>query len=130
MRTKYISTDEIKSKFNKKIIFSMIILFIGLSINVIPAALISREQSKTTRIRMELSDRRDNNLALRTDFAQRYSIEEIEKTAREKLLMGEPGPSQIIFINVPKQSHVVFSVEDEKDDLDNIWWQEFADIFR
>jgi hypothetical protein len=68
---------------------------------------------KITQTRRELAAQRELNAAFRTEMTQRYSLDEIERIARERLGMNKPDASQIITIHVPKQSHTVLNNEED-----------------
>jgi hypothetical protein len=130
MRARFIRIDDKRYRLNFIIVFSVILIFGGLIAVVVPSALIASTQAQIARERAALQDRRENNAALRATFTQRYSIDEIGQAARERLFMRPPGPSQIIYIDVPKQSHVVFSVEEDHVEENEPWWRGIANFFR
>ena len=66
-------------------------------------------QLRTQQARNELAAQRDANDSLRTEITQRYSLDEIAKIASGRLGMNKPDASQIVYINVPKQSHVMLN---------------------
>ena len=55
-----------------------------------------------------------------------YSLEEIERMALERLGMARPDPSQIIYINVPPISHVVFNPDADILPRSTSFWEEMG----
>jgi ribosomal protein S13 len=66
-------------------------------------------QVKIRNARKILTEEQDNNEVLRSVISQRYTPDEIKRIAIDRLGMNAPDFSQTLYINVPKQSHVVLS---------------------
>jgi len=101
-----------RSRSPLKMIFTIILILAGGIGIVLSNAVIYDTQVETNQLRRELAAQRENNAAVRTEITQRYTLNEVERIAKEKLDMNKPDASQIIYINVPKQSHVVLNDED------------------
>jgi cell division protein FtsL len=81
-------------------------------------------------VRREIQEQKEANISLRTEITQRYTLDEVARQALGRLNMNEPDPSQIYYIEVPKQSYVVLNpdIQEETDDT-NYFWQGIVRFF-
>jgi len=70
----------------------------------------------------------DTNNAMRTQLGGRYTLEEIEYIAFHYLGMSHPDPSQIIEINVPRQSHVVLNTAGNTQQQNNSFFRDIREF--
>jgi len=112
-----------------KTVFTLLVIFVGAIFVTISSAMIGDINVKINDKRAKLQNQREVNAALRAQSTQKYTLEEVERLARENLGMNKPDPSQIIYINVPKQSYVVIS-DDIISAEDSIsWWDKLSRFF-
>ena len=78
----------------------------------------------------------DNQLIINHDLesqlsvAERYTREEIERLAYERLGMSEPDASQIFYFDVPSQSFVSMSINAQSHEpSENYFWQGIRAFF-
>jgi len=126
-------TTPIRFFFSPPIIFTIILIFVGALGSVIAAAHMADARRDVTQARQHRDAQLDANRALLAQMPQPFTMEEIEQIARERFGMGRPDPSQIIYINVPPVSHVVFNPYANILPDDSTFWEElrvfFTDIF-
>ncbi|MCL2364662.1 MAG: hypothetical protein FWC71_08375 [Defluviitaleaceae bacterium] len=119
--------------FSPPIIFTIVLIFVGALGSVVAAAHMADARREVTQARQARDAQLDANLTLISQMPQPFTIEEIEQIARDRLGMGRPDPSQIIYINVPPISHVVFNPHANILPDDTTFWEElrvfFTDIF-
>jgi cell division protein FtsL len=111
-------------------VFTLLLIFVC----ALGSALISAQMT-TTRHEVTLARQRrdaqlDANRTLAGQIPQPYTLEEIERIARERLDMARPDPSQIIYINVPPISHVVFNPYADVLPQSTTFWEEIGTFFR
>jgi cell division protein FtsL len=94
-------------------VLTLILILAGGLGSALSYAVIYDTQVKITQAQRELTNQREVNTAIRTEITQRYTLNEVEWIALNRLGMNRPDASQIIYIHVPKQSHVVLHNEDE-----------------
>ena len=115
------------------IIFTIILIFVGALGSAVAAAHMANTRREVTQARQARDAQLDANRTLISQMPQPFTMEEIEQIARERLGMGRPDPSQIIYINVPPMSHVVFNPNPNILPEDTTFWEElrvfFTDIF-
>jgi len=126
-------TTPMRSFLSPPIIFTIILIFVGALGSAVAAAHMANTRREVTQARQARDAQLDANRALASQMHQPFSTEEIEQIARERLGMGRPDPSQIIYINVPPISHVDFNPVANILPDDSRFWEElrvfFTDIF-
>jgi len=115
------------------IIFTIILIFVGALGSAVAAAHMANTRREVTLARQERDAQLDANRTLLSQMPQPFTLEEIEQIARDRLGMGRPDPSQILYIYVPAISHVVFNPYANILPQDSTFWEElrvfFTDIF-
>jgi cell division protein FtsB len=116
-----------RRRISFRIIFSLILIGLGGIGSALTYAVIYDVQVKITQTTRAYNAQREENAALRAQLGERYSLAEVERIAREELNMSEPDASQIIHIQVPKESYVVLNDGDEvTEDTENYFWEGLA----
>ena len=117
-KTIFRNRDDGKNRISFMISFTIIlILAVGVGAALF-YAVIYDTQVKTTQVRRDLAAQRETNAALKTDVTQRYTLDEVERIAVERLGMNKPDSSQVIRIYVPKQSYVELNNDTDGGDVD------------
>ena len=118
--------DETRPKFrvNVAVIITAVIILFGILSSLMIAAQMSDMRRELTQARNARDAALDANRTLASQLPQPFTIEEIEQKARERLGMNRPDPAQIIYINVPPMSHVVFNPDADILPQDSSFWQE------
>ena len=108
---------------------SLIFLFFACGITLaVPYAYISDLQRQIAATNRKTTEQRDENSAINAKNMQGFNIAEIERRALEELHMNKPDPSQIIHIEVEKNTHVQTNGAKSKDEP-NGWWDRFLSFF-
>ncbi|MCL2499659.1 MAG: cell division protein FtsL [Defluviitaleaceae bacterium] len=106
------------------LVFTVIIMFVGALGSAAAAALMANTRQELAFERQRLNAQLDANRILAGQIIHPFTLEEIEREAQERLGMARPDPSQIIYINVPPVSHVVFNPEADILPRDSTFWEE------
>jgi len=122
-----------RSFLSPPIIFTIILIFVGALGSAVAAAHMANTRREVTQARQARDAQLDANRTLLSQMPQPFTLEEIEQIASERLGMGRPDPSQIIYISVPPISHVVFNPDTNILPADTTFWEELrvfvTDIF-
>ena len=104
-----VENEQGQYRMPRNLIISLFVIFAcALAIVLTHAQITGMErQIAQERIRLHLLDEYNRNLE--SQIGGNYTLEEIEYIAIMRLGMTPPDPSQIIEINVPRQSHVEFN---------------------
>lgn len=94
-----------------RVIFTVVLIFAGGLGTAFTFAYLQNMRQQIDRQHVAIQLQRDENTAARAAMAQHLTVEEISRIAQEELNMGLPDASQIVRINVPRQSYVVQSSE-------------------
>ena len=117
----YVKFDTRLYRIPFAIIFTIILIFAG---GVGTAFTFAYQQDLRRQIyivREEILTQRAENVATQAIIAPNLTYEELSRIARERLNMGHPDVSQIIRINVPRQSYVVQSEAPARVEPQNMW---------
>ena len=115
-----------------RIIIALIVVFIGAIGSAFSYAQIHNVEQEIEVSRQALASQRIANSNLEAQITRNYTREEIESLASERLGMGPPDPSQIIYFRVPHQSGVLLSTyaPHQLYEADTGFWQGIVDFFR
>ena len=116
-----------KGKISVKLILTLLFIFLAAMGSAFSNAVIGDVRNRIGAARRELTSEREANAALRAQITQKYTLDEVERIAKEKLGMNKPDASQIIWIEVPRQSHVVLNDEREAYESDSGFFKRIAD---
>jgi cell division protein FtsL len=110
---------------------TLFIIFMGILGIAFTYAFTDETRRQITQVHRERQEQNETNIALRTEMAQRYTLDEVAKLAGERMGMNTPDSSQVIYIEVPKQSYIVLNqnTEDEADEI-NYFWQGIVSFFK
>jgi len=103
------------------IIFTVFLIFAGGVGTAYSFAYLQDMRRQIERERAAIHQQREMNNASRAEIAQHLTIDEIANIARERLNMGPPDISQIVLINVPRQSYVVQSEAPAHTEPQGMW---------
>jgi cell division protein FtsL len=107
-------------RLNGRIIFTLLLIFAGALSIALTYALITEARHQISVTREVIQEQRDANISLRAQITEKYSIDEIERIAVDRLGMIKPDPSQIIRIYVPKQNYSELQSRQEPE-TESIW---------
>jgi cell division protein FtsL len=111
-------------------IFTIFIIFAGTLGTALSYAFTTDARHQISATLREIQEQKETNNSLRAENAQRYTLDEVARTAADKMGMNRPDPSQIIYINVPKQSHVVLHTGiQEEPERENYFWRRVRAFF-
>jgi cell division protein FtsL len=106
------------------ILFTILLIFIGALSSAAASAHMTNTRREVSLMRQTLNNQLDANRILAGQLPQPYTLEEIERMAYERFGMARPDPSQIIYINVPPVSHVVFNTDVNLLPRSTTFWEE------
>jgi len=104
-----------------RVIFTVVLIFAGGLGTAFSFAYLMDMRQQIDRQHIAIQQQRDENIAARAAFAQHLSIEEVTHIAQTRLGMGPADASQIVRINVPRQSYVVQSFEPPPRQPQGMW---------
>jgi cell division protein FtsB len=111
-------------------IVTLIIFFVGSLGIALSFAVTADIRNQINTVRREIQEQKEANTALRAESTQRLTLDEVMREATGRLGMNKPDHSQIIYINVPKQSHVVLNPNaEEETDATNYFLQGIISFF-
>lgn len=111
-----------------RMVISILFIFAGAMGTAITAAHIANTEVQINRARAERTRYQYLNATLADQVNERYTREEVERIASERLGMFRPDPSQIIEINVPLQSYVHLNTAAHVLPGQNYFWQEIVNF--
>lgn len=82
---------------------TVVLLFAVSLSTVMSYALISDRRAAIRGLEAELLQVREENDLIRAQISERYDINEIERIASTRLMMGRPMPHQVVHIYVPRR---------------------------
>ena len=129
----YYLYNEERRRVSLRLIFMLFVVFLGAVGSAYGYALIHSVQREISQTRHALNNQLLINHELETqlDVAERYSREELERLAYERLGMREPDPSQIIYFYVPPHSYVRMNINEPQEQAsENYFWQGVVAFFR
>jgi len=106
-----------------RVVVTLVLIFAVALGSALTFANIASVESQIVRARNDRMRYQQATMALRDQASERYTREEIERIARERLGMTWPDPSQIIEIYVPRQSYVVLNTDEDVLPGQNYFWQ-------
>jgi cell division protein FtsB len=107
-----VDREDHRNKISFRMLFTLFLVFFVAISSALYYAVILDIQTRTANARRQANEQRETNAALRAEITQRYSLDEVERIAVDRLGMAKPDISQVVRINVPKQSYVVLNDED------------------
>ena len=105
----YIKFNTSQYRIPFHIIFTIFLIFAGGVGTAFTFAYLQDMRQQMESQRFAIQQQREENITLRAEITRHLSIDEIARIAQEQLNMGPPDISQIVRINVPRQSYVVQS---------------------
>ncbi|MCL2189518.1 MAG: hypothetical protein FWC16_11360 [Defluviitaleaceae bacterium] len=121
-----IDTRNRRFALSAPMIFTFILIFIGALSSGIASAHMANTRREVTRTRQTRDAQLDANRTLASQMPTPFTLDEIEQIAQERLGMARPDPSQIIYINVPPVSGVVFNPYAHILPPDTTFWEEMS----
>lgn len=97
--------------FALKMISCSALVFIGALSFVYLSSILSSKQIQLKRMTTELRDTQSNISHLEATIASKLNLEHIQYVAYTQLNMSEPLPHQIVYIEIPKESHTIYPNE-------------------
>ena len=107
----------------------LMLVFVGAIGSAFSYAQMHGVQRQIAQSRRELNEQHIAITTLNAQVTERYTREEIERLAYERLGMGEPDPSQIIYFHVPHQSHARMHANAPPPSTENYFWQSIVAFF-
>lgn len=126
-KIKYIKSEKNIKWLSFKFIFTLSILFVFATSVLILQGKIIHAQININNLNKELKTVRQDNNYLKTELSKILDLNEIESLAISEIGMQYPTSSQIIYINVPKESYTL-----KNEDVQNTkfnFLSKFYDIF-
>ena len=117
----YIRYDTRRYRIPIPIIFTVFLIFAGGVGTAFSFAYLQDMRQNITRERAAILQQQSENDATRAEIAQRMSVEDVSRIARERLNMDLPDASQIVRINVPRQSYVMQSYAERPTRPEGMW---------
>ena len=111
-RTIFVNHEDRRHRISLAMIFTIILVLVAGLGAALPYAMIYNTQIQITRTMRLLAEQRELNINTRADMVQRYTLDEVDRIATDRLGMSLPDESKTIKIHVPKQSHVVLNDDD------------------
>lgn len=120
-RTMFVFRDNQRYRISINIFITLTLIFLGGLGTAVSYAFISDTQNSIRKTREDIQIQKEANASLRAELTQKYSLDEVERIATERLGMIKIDPSQSILINVPKQSFVILNDDEELPEPDSLW---------
>lgn len=95
--------------FSGVMVFTIMLIFFGALSSAVAAAHMANTRREVAQARQQRDAALDINRTLAGQIPTPFTLDEIEQLAQERLGMVRPDPSQIIYINIPPASHVIFN---------------------
>jgi cell division protein FtsL len=119
-----IDTRQKRFALSAPMVFTVVLIFLGALSSAVTSAHMANTRREVNQARQVRNTQLDNNRTLAGQMPQPFTLDEIEHEAQERLGMARPDPSQIIYINVPRVSHVVFNPYADILPQDTSFWEE------
>ncbi len=110
-----------------KAVFTLLLFFAGCMGLAFTFALITETRHQINMTRDLVQEKKEENIALRAEIMEKYTLDEIERIAVGRLNMNKPDSSQIVRIYVPKQSYSELHLISEQED--ETFWQKIVNFF-
>lgn len=104
-----------------RILFTVILIFAGGVGAAFTSAYLQHMRQEIGRAHAAIGQQRVENAATSAEITRHLTVEEITYIASTRLNMGPPDASQIVRINVPRQSYVVQSEALARPVPEGIW---------
>ncbi|MCL2399274.1 MAG: septum formation initiator family protein [Defluviitaleaceae bacterium] len=119
--SKYVYFDSMNNRISFPITFTVFLIFaLGVG-TAFSSAYLQDMRNQIERQRTALHQKQDENAAMRASVARNLQLYDVERIARERLHMALPDESQIVFIDVSRQSYVVQSDEPSQTRSQGMW---------
>ena len=115
----YFNTGSYRIPF--RVIFTILLIFAGGVGTAFTSAYLQDMRRQINSTRAAIFEQRSENTAINAVISPNLSIQEIEYIAINRLNMGPAEASQIIRINVPRQSYVIQSEASPRIEPQNMW---------
>ena len=112
-----------------RLVIMLLLVFVGAIGSAFSYAQMHGVQRQIAQSRRELNEQQVAITTLNAQVTERYTREEIERLAYERLGMSEPDPSQIIYFHVPHHSHVTMHTSPQPPSAENYFWQSIVAFF-
>ena len=121
----YIYFDTRRYRISFPVIFTVFLIFAGGVGTAFSFAYLQDMRMQVSRTRTNIQLQRDENTAARAVISQNLTVDQIAQIAQERLNMGPVDPSQVVRINVPRQSYVVQSAAPARQEPEGMWQSAF-----
>jgi len=121
VKIEYIRFNTRQYRISAHIIFTVFLIFAGGVGTAFSFAYLQDMRQQIEHQRFTIQQQREDNITLRAEITRHLSIDEIARVAQDRLNMGPPDMSQIVRINVPRQSYVVQSEAMLNPEPQNMW---------
>ena len=120
-----------RKRISWRAVFMIILVFLGAIGSAFSYAQIHSLQREMHQTRNAINTQLiiNNELESQISIAERYTREDIERLASERLGMGAPDPSQIIYFFVPPHSSVNMNTYVQQPPATNYFWQGIRAFF-
>ena len=111
-------------------VIAIVLVFVGAIASAYTYAQIHSVQREISASRQSLTSQQAENRSLESQLVGNYPREDLERMAYERLNMGEPDHSQIIYFHAPRQSVVTMAIEDPTPAPNRSFWHNIAAFFQ
>lgn len=125
----FVNREDRRYRISFRLLFTIFLIFVGGVGSAFSYAVINDVRAQLSQARRDLSAQREDNAALRAEITQKFTLDEVERIAIERLGMNKPDASQIVHIDVPKQSYVVLNDEVDAPEAVNYFWNGIVSFF-
>ncbi|MDR2899868.1 MAG: hypothetical protein LBU94_06115 [Clostridiales bacterium] len=108
----YVRINDKAAKPTIAVYGAIAIVFICAVISIVSASNVTTQRLNNSRRLEELKIMQSKTAEMTAEVSASMDLDEIERIARTKLEMSEPGLHQIVYINIPKQNYAVSVSED------------------
>ena len=117
-----VETERHQYKLPRNLTLSIVLGMLCFLAIVLTNAQIAETEREISRSSTQLNLLHEQNRGIEARISSHYTLEEIEYYAIVRLGMTFPDPSQVIEIDVPRQSHVAFNRSENIMPRENYFW--------
>ena len=120
-----------RKRISWRLVFMLFLVFLGAIGSAFSYAQIHSLQREIAQTRHAINTKLaiNNELESQISITERFTREDIERLAYERLGMGEPDPSQIIYFYMPRSSAVSMNTYVPQPPQENYFWQGVVAFF-
>ena len=111
-------------------VVAIVLVFLGAIASAYSYAQIHSVQREISASRQNLTNQQADNRSLELQLVGNYPRDELERMAYERLNMGAPDHSQILYFHAPQQSVVTMAIEDPTPIPERSFWQNITAFFQ